>query len=168
MCCVSVNQKSINDGFFLNTRAFISAVCRVSCPQLPGGEGWPGGCVEPSSPVLPPPALSVSWEMKGLDLKIGLSRNYSRLTWGLLFLIKPLSSSPSSLLASGHSGEKMHLHISAQLCCLSCKSRENAWVWIAGYHTALNLSSRILLLKILQPRGSGPADPLSPGSRGEW
>lgn len=60
--------------------------------------------------------------------------------------------------------EKMHLHISAQLCCLFYKSRENACIWIAGYHTALNLSSRIMLLKILQPLGSGPADPLSPGA----
>lgn len=141
MCCVSVNQKSINDGFFLNTRAFISAVCRVSCPQLPGGESWPGGCAEPSSPVFPPPVLSVSWEIKGLDLKISLSHNYSHLTWRLLFLVEASRFLHSSLLASGHSGEKMHLHISAQLCCLSCKSRENTSTWITGYCAALNLSS---------------------------
>lgn len=65
MCWVSVNQKSINDGFFSNTRAFISAVCGVSCPPLPEG----GRAGEPSSPPAPPPpVLSASWEMKSVDL----------------------------------------------------------------------------------------------------
>lgn len=66
MCWVSVNQKSINDGFFSDTRAFISAVCGASCPPLPEG-----GCAgEPSSPPASPPplVLSASWEMENVDL----------------------------------------------------------------------------------------------------
>lgn len=45
------------------------------------------------------------------------------------------------LLASGRSGEKMHLHVSAQLCCLSYRSSENTSIWIAGSRTAFSLSS---------------------------
>lgn len=88
MCWGSVNQKPINDGFFLNTRAFISAVCRVSCPQPQQGRAGRAAVRSLPPPVLPPLALSVSWEMKGLDLKIGLTQNYLHLTWRWLFLIQ--------------------------------------------------------------------------------
>lgn len=48
MCCVSVNQKSINDGFFLNTRAFISVVCSVLLPE--GRAGWAVQSLPPHPP----------------------------------------------------------------------------------------------------------------------
>lgn len=41
-------QASINDGFFFHRRAFIGAVCRVSCPQLLGGS------LPPPAPPPPP------------------------------------------------------------------------------------------------------------------
>lgn len=97
---------------------------------------------------LPRPPSSSSFYFVGnerSDLKIGLALNYSLLTWILLFLMKPLGSSRSILGASGHSVEELLLHIGAQLGGLAYKCRENTWIWITGCHTALNLSSQIIL-----------------------
>lgn len=82
--------------------------------------------------------------MNGLDLKIGLALNNSLLTWKLLFVMKPLVSSHSTLGASGHSVKELLLHIRAQLWGLACSVGESTWIWTTGCHTALNLSSQIV------------------------
>lgn len=61
-------------------------------------------------PIRPPSAPSVLWEIKGLDLKTGVSELFM-FNMEICFWYKPLVSSRSGLLASGCCGEKICLHV---------------------------------------------------------